>query len=136
MRLSMKPKLQENPREWQKFTAACAVVLFLIGFVLQKRGVLPGRLWMVLIAAAVPVGVCLMKPVWFRVFYRLGMTASFFVGQIAGRVLLVVFFLAILTPMAWLLRLLGKDLLNLKPDAQATSYWRPAKTGVHLDRLF
>ncbi|MSU19955.1 MAG: hypothetical protein EXS30_01000 [Pedosphaera sp.] len=132
----MKPKLKENPREWQKFTAVVGAAIFLAGFVLQKRGVLPGRPLAVLVVTAIPVVVCLIRPMWFRGFYRAGTTAGFHVGQVVGKILLIVLFLVVLTPMGWLLRFAGKDLLNRKRKPDARSYWRPSKNASHFDRQF
>lgn len=90
------------------------------------------------------IGVCLVLvltacsafPRWFRGFYRAGMTVSFHVGQVIGRVLLTLFFLLALTPLGLLLRLCGKDLLKTKPNRSATTYWHPAKTSTQFDRQF
>jgi hypothetical protein len=34
-------------------------------------------------------------------------------------------FVLLLCPLGWLLRALGVDLLGLRPDPKARSYWRP-----------
>jgi hypothetical protein len=70
---------------------------------------------------------CWLRPRLFRPVYRGVMTASFYVGQGMGRVLLAIFFVTVLSPLA-LMRLLGKDLLRLKRDAKAETYWRPRKS--------
>jgi hypothetical protein len=80
--------------------------------------------------------VCAVRPGWFRGFYRGGMTVSFHIGQVIGRILLTVFFLIVVTPLGLLLRLSGKDLLQLKRPTGANSYWRAAKTGNQFDRMF
>ena len=133
----MKLKLQENPNEWRKFTAVMTGVLALVAWLLHASKVLPREpMWGALAVLAVALVVSLMVPRWFRKFYRAGMTVSFQVGQVMGKVLLTVFFLLLLTPLGLLLRLLGKDLLKLKRDRTATSYWHPAKTNREFDRLF
>ena len=48
------------------------------------------------------------------------------IGQAFGKILLMILFVLFVTPMGWLLRLFGKDLLAIKCDPQATTYWRPA----------
>ena len=133
----MKLKLQENPNEWRKFTAVMAGALAVIAWLLHARKVLPREsifgVWVVL---AVTLVVGLVVPRWFRGFYRAGMTVSFHIGQVMGKVLLTFFFLFLLTPLSLLLRLLGQDLLKLKRNKTATSYWQPAKTNREFDRLF
>jgi hypothetical protein len=63
------------------------------------------------------------------------MTVSFHIGQVMGRILLTVLFVIVVTPMGLLLRLFGKDLLQLK-RRPTTSYWRAAKNANQFDRMF
>src|SRR5256885_17217061 len=86
--------------------------------------------------AAFTLIVCALRPRLFRGFYRAGMTISFYIGQVMGRILLTVFFILVVTPLGLLLRLAGKDLLQLKRPPGAGSYWRPAKTSNQVDCLF
>jgi hypothetical protein len=51
------------------------------------------------------------------------MTMAFFLGWFMTRIILTVFFFAILTPFALILRISGKDLLNRKIDKNAKTYW-------------
>jgi hypothetical protein len=44
-------------------------------------------------------------------------------GRPAGRLLLWLLFFGVITPLAVLLRLFGKDILRLKRDVGAASYW-------------
>jgi hypothetical protein len=133
----MHPKLKDNPREWQKFTAVMALVAALICMTLHKRGVLSVTAlgWAVGVLLLV-VLISLARPHWFRKFYRRGMVFSYHVGQTMGVVLLCVFFLTVVTPLGIFLRLLGKDLLELKRNPAAKSYWQPARNNPHFDRMF
>lgn len=133
----MQPKLKENPREWLKFTAVMAVAATALSALLWRRHLLSGSAFAVLATAlAVTVMICALRPRWFRGFYRAGMTASFHVGQVMGRILLSIVFLLIVTPLGLVLRLTGKDLLQLRQDPNATTYWRKAKTAGPIDRQF
>jgi hypothetical protein len=133
----MKLKLKEDPREWLKFTAVMALALAILGAGLHLRNVISRTaLFCSLAMLVLGLALCWGRPRWFRGFYRSGMTASFHVGQILGKVILTVFFLVMVTPLGLLLRLLGKDLLNLKRDSFAMTYWRPAKTSHQFDRQF
>lgn len=133
----MPPKLKENPREWLKFTTVMVVAAAAVAFLLQRRHLLSGQtLQFIAVGLVIVLTLCSARPRWFRGFYRAGMTVSFHVGQVVGRVLLTLFFLLALTPLSWLLRLCGKDLLQLKRKPSAETYWRPAKTGSQFDRQF
>jgi hypothetical protein len=133
----VKLKLKEEPREWLKFTGVMALLGAIVGFALHRKHVIPREAFIgVLIGLAVALAICAMRPRWFRGFYRAGMTASWHVGQVMGRVMLTVFFLLLVTPMGLLLRLLGKDLLELKKRSDAASYWHVARKPGPLDRMF
>ncbi|TMQ01037.1 MAG: hypothetical protein E6L09_04690 [Verrucomicrobia bacterium] len=130
-------RLKEDPREWLKFAvvwslalAAGAALLWLRGMI--SRSVLFGVLALLWLALA--SGVC--RPQWLRQPYRCGMTASFFLGQVTGRILLLLVFLFVLIPLGLLLRLLRKDLLGLKKKDGATTYWLAARSTDRLDTQF
>lgn len=130
-------RLKENPREWQKFTLVMGVVANLVTWIVWWKGGLALTLPLVVAAMALAAVVAaLIQPRWFRGFYRGGMTVSFQIGQLIGKVLLTLFFLLLVTPLGLLLRLLGKDLLELKSKPQETSGWRPAKNNRDFDRMF
>ena len=127
----MQPKLKESPREWLKFTAVMTLLVSVLSFMLARR-VFP----VVVAIAAFTLIVCAVRPRLFRGFYRSGMTISFYIGQVMGRILLTIFFILVVTPLGLLLRLTGKDLLQLKRPPGASSYWRPGKTSNQFDRMF
>lgn len=133
----MRLKLKENPREWQKFTLAAMVALSLASYLLHRRhGIGTSTLSLVLSLAGLVLVTCGVRPGWYRWFYRAGMTAGFHVGQVVGILLLTSLFFIVVTPLGWLLRLLGKDLLGLKKDPRAKTYWRPTRPNPHYDRPF
>jgi len=130
-------RLKENPREWQKFVAVMGVVANLLAWLAWWRGRLPLALPVSVAALALlALIVALIQPRWFRGFYRGGMTVSFHIGQVIGKVMLTLFFFVAVTPMGWLLRLLGKDLLQLKRNPSDKTWWRPAKNSREFDRMF
>jgi hydrogenase/urease accessory protein HupE len=57
--------------------------------------------------------------------YIAWMTMAFALGFIMSQVILTLFFFLLVTPISLLSRLVGKDFLNRKLDARATSYWIP-----------
>jgi len=133
----MKLKLKENPREWQKFTGVFALLILAVTFSLFRRRILPIEA----VAAALGFGIvlvlaALIQPRWFRPLYRRGMTVSFHIGQFMGKILLSIFFLVVVTPLGILLRLCGKDLLQLKANSGATSYWQPARNSKNFEQQF
>ncbi|MDB6036872.1 MAG: hypothetical protein JWM99_713 [Verrucomicrobiales bacterium] len=131
----MKLRLKENPREWYKFAALASIFAGIAVLLLRRRGIVAIPLWTVLLPAVLAFAVGWVRPRWLRAIYRMAMTASHRFGGVMGILLLSLFFLLIVTPLGLLLRLSGKDLLNLK-RTNATTYWRTAKNQRELERLF
>jgi MFS family permease len=130
-------KLKEKPIEWIKFTAVIGFVVNAVLWLLWKREGLPIAVPMAAACVAVlAVITASFRPYWFRGFYRGGMTVSFQIGQVIGKVLLTLFFFIFVTPLGLLLRLLGKDLLLLKKIPDDKTYWHPAKNNREFDRMF
>ena len=133
----MRPKLNEDPREWRRFTlsSAAAAALF-TGLMLYRGKVAPSTATTVLVVLGAVALVAGFRPAAFRWFYRAGMTVGAAIGLVVGRILLTLFFLLVLTPMALVFRVLGKDPLSLRWDRSAKTYWRTAKPYGDLDRSF
>src|SRR3954469_23570790 len=132
----MRLNLKENPREWRKFTLVWTIALTLAVLTLRKRAYLSTT--GIYIAAAIVALFCisgLLAPRSMRIPYRGVMTISFYIGQVMGRILLTIFFLLILTPLALLLRLMGKDLLRIK-KTPADTFWQKAPDPAAHDRMF
>jgi predicted acyltransferase len=133
----MNLKLKEEPREWRKQALLAILGLAVLSSLLRWRRVLPQHLWLaVLVVLAGGVICAWLRPSWFRGYYRFSMRLGFVVSQAMGFVALVFFFLFILTPVGFILRLAGKDPLQLKRPADATTFWQPARSDSPLDRLF
>lgn len=133
----MRIKLKEDPKAWRTFTLQfCGLMALLAGW-LAWRGIVSGRHLPWILALAVTVALLAWwRPRGFRSFYRFGMVTSAWLGERVGRVVLTVFFFIVITPFGWVLRLFGKDPLNLRRQQDATSYWQPADKPGSLDKMF
>lgn len=133
----MKLRLKEDPREWRKFGLGSALVLALATGLLAWRGTLAAPVaGGVLAGLALAAGLAVVRPAGFRGPYRLGMRVSDRLGRIVAPVLLGLIFFLVLTPLGLLLRLLGKDLLRLRRDPGATTWWQPAAGSRDLTKMF
>jgi hypothetical protein len=133
----MELNLKDEPREWRKSAVLAALGLALISSVLRWRHVLGSRVWLILLCILAIIAVCaILQPRWFRAYHLLSMRLGFAVSRILGRILLMLFFLFVLTPLGWILRGMGKDSLQLKRLPDATTYWQRSKEISPLDRLF
>jgi hypothetical protein len=87
---------------------------------------------MTLATLVVTAVAALLQPRWFRGYHRPSMRLGFAISQFIGRVALIFIFM----PAGLILRLAGKDALQLKLSRGATTYWQPAKDCSLLGGLF
>ena len=136
----MRPNLKDEPKEWRKSALLTALGLAFMSLILRWRGIILGKiLFAVLVILAVVATVAFFKPRWFRGYHLFSMRLGLVISRIMGYVALVLFFIFVLTPIGLILRLLGKDMLELKRTPGAMTYWHACKQGKDrssLDRLF
>ena len=116
--------IDSSPRQLRKFAVVMAVPLALIGaIVLWRRR---EYYWCFFVASGLFICPGLLVPVVLMPLHKIWMTFSIIMGWFMTRLILCVLFFIVLTPMALLLRLLGKDLLNTKFDRTTSqTYWLP-----------
>lgn len=56
------------------------------------------------------------------------MALAYPIGWIVSRIVLAVVFYFVFTPVAWVFRLIGRDVLELKSQPAATTYWHSKPT--------
>src|SRR4051812_46928076 len=106
----MKLKFKEDPKEWRKQTMLTALGLAMLSSVLRWRHVLTLQVWLIILSILFVVALCaLIMPRWFRGYYRVSVRVGFALSQFIGRAVLLLFFFLVVTPMGWVLRLMGKD---------------------------
>jgi hypothetical protein len=133
----MKLTYKEDPGEWRKAALLAALGLAILSSYLCWRRHLPINCRSILAELILlMVIVAGLRPRWFRGWYRLSLWLGFHSSQFVGRCLLLLFFIFIITPFGWVLRLSGKDLLRLKRPREARTYWHSSKDGSPLERLF
>ena len=133
----MQLRLKEDPKEWRKSVLLAVFGLGLVSSVLRWRRLLPATAWLVILVILAAIAVsAVVSPAWFRGYYRLSMRLGFALSQVVARLLLVVIFVFLVTPLGLFLRVIGKDTLRLKRRRDASSYWAPARNLSPLDRMF
>jgi hypothetical protein len=133
----MKLNFKEDPKEWRKSALLTVLGVAVISSVLRWRERLTANVWLALLAGLGLIAVCaVLQPLWFRGWYRLSLRLGFYSSQIIGRCVLFLFFVFLMTPLGWALRLASKDLLQLKRPHNKASHWQPVKDYSPLDRLF
>ncbi len=129
--------LKEDPKAWRKQALLTAVGISVVSLILLWRHVLSSKVCGGVLAISIPSAICaLIWPRWFRGYYRLSMRLGFYFSQCVGYVVLAIFFVLVVTPLGFVLRLAGKDPLQMKRPQDASTYWKPGKEFGPLDRLF
>ena len=133
----MRLHFKEDPREWRKAALLSLIGPAVITGILRHRGVVSATGMAAALAVLALVALCAWtRPRWFRGYYRFTTRLGFYIIQAAGRVVLAALFFVILTPFGWILRLLGKDFLRLKPPSDMQTFWQSARQDGSLDRLY
>ncbi len=105
----------------RSFGIVMAVVFTIVGaWPLLSEG--PPR-WWALIAAALFYGVALLRPALLAPLNRLWFRFGLLLNRVTSPVIMGLLFYGVMTPYAYILRWLGKDLLRLRFDPSAESYW-------------
>ncbi len=133
----MKLHFKEDPREWRKTTLLGLIGPVVITSILCYRGVVSrGFLAVALVLIALVALCACARPRWFRGHYRFTTRLGFYTFQFLGKIVLVVVFFVIVTPFGLILRLLGKDFLQLKSPGDKQTFWQPARQDGSLDRMY
>jgi predicted membrane metal-binding protein len=79
--------------------------------------------WWALAIAVIFAGVALVRPSLLAPLNRLWFKIGLLLNQIVSPVVMGLLFYLVITPIALFMRAKGKDILHLKYDAKARSYW-------------
>jgi hypothetical protein len=86
--------------------------------------------------AAVMGVLALIKPSFIRPIYVGAMVITFPIGWTISRVLLGLIYYGLITPIALIFRLIGRDALYLKHHSDAKTYWLPKVISTDPKRYF
>jgi len=115
--------LDASPRKLRSFALTVGGVLLALSIWMVFRRRAPGIRWVVGGAGLALLAAGAAVPTRLGVLYRGWMTLAFTLGWFMSRLLLVVIFALVVTPIAWVGRLAGQRFLETRLDPRATSYW-------------
>jgi hypothetical protein len=116
-------QIKSGPKEIKSFARLVGTILLLLGAFLtwkQNSGGVPPLILGVLLwvfGQFAPKFLIPVQKVW--------MTLALMMGWVMSRVILTIFFYLVLTPIGVVLKLMRKDLLDVKIDKRVESYWKP-----------
>lgn len=96
-------------------------IFCLFGLLPLRQGNSP-RLW-ILIPGAVLVLVGVLRPISLHSLNVLWMRLGLLLGRVVNPVITGILFFVVITPLALLMRLAGKDPLRLRREPEAPTYW-------------
>jgi hypothetical protein len=110
----------------KKFGINSAILLAVFGavFFFLHKGIYVHCLGL----AAIFLAGGLLWPLCLKPFQKLLVTAGILMGALVSPLIFGLLYYLIITPIGLFLRLTGKDLLDMKIDRQAKSYWITRKT--------
>ena len=135
----MTPRINWKPssKEIRQFGTVILIGFGIIGSIFFFQGKKPVALWLwgitgfiFILSYAFP---SLAKP-----FYWLWMGLGFLIGSVMSRLILLIIFFFVLTPVALVFKLMGRDALNRRKH-ESSSYWvehPPIKDKSYYDHLF
>ena len=112
-------------RVLRQFAGAWLLVLGAIG---ASQWLLRGnaRAGLALVVAGLVIGIAgLLRPMAVRWIFVAATVAAFPIGWVVSQVMLLVLFIGVITPIALLFKLQGRDRLARKRTIGQQSYWKP-----------
>ena len=125
----MKPPIHEDLARYSEASASSNRQFgFIVGLFLLAAGLWPlarrGHVRMgVLTAGAALVLIAAIAPILLYPLNRAWTLVGVMLGRVVNPVVMAALFYLIFTPVGLFLRMLGKDPLRLRPNADAASYW-------------
>ena len=127
-------QIKSDPRELRKFGITMAIALTLLGSLLLWRGRPLYRYFLIVAALFLSSGLTLPKIL--RPVHKAWMMLAVVMGWFMTRVILIILFYGIITPIGLCARVFGKDFIGSKIDKGTASYWIPRKKPISDKRSY
>jgi len=113
--------IKSTKKELREFGLTIGIILLILGGIALWRGKEIAPYFLGVGAALAVSGIVL--PAVLKPFQKVWMGFSVVMGFFMSRLILLILFFLVLTPMSILTRILGKDILDQRIDKDAGSYW-------------
>ena len=113
--------IKGNKSDWKKFGITMGIILTIIGlYLVWKKSDYFAYFFFV---AATFFTIGLLMPAALKYVYKAWMSLAVVMGFIMTRVIMVIIFYLLVTPIGLIASITGKKFLDMKIDRQAKSYW-------------
>jgi hypothetical protein len=124
-----------SPKALRQFAVGWLVFFAVLSFRVFWRGNIYSGTALGAVALGGPV-LGWIAPAILRHVFRAWMTLAFPIGWIVSQISLAIVFYGVITPLAFLLRLTGRDRLRRRRVPDAASYWKPKAAPASVERYF
>lgn len=118
--------IKSGKKELRKFGVIVGIAFGLLGTLFWWRGKALYYCFFILSTILILFG--LIMPILLKPIQKVWMTFAILMGWLMTRVILIILFYFVLTPIAFIARLFRKDFLNLRFNGNVDSYWIPKRT--------
>ncbi len=118
--------IKNGKKELRQFSITVGIVLGLLGGLFLWREKDCYFYFFILSASLISLGIVV--PILLKPIYKVWMTLAILMGWFMTRVILIILFYLVVTPIGLLAKLFGKDFLSRKFDKTAESYWITRKS--------
>jgi hypothetical protein len=119
-------KIRSEKKELRQFGITMGIVLALLAGLLLWRG--KDYYFYLLILSIMFFFTGLTLPVILKPLHKIWMTLAILMGWFVTRLIMIILFYLVVTPIGLLTRLCGKDFLDTQFKKNVNSYWIPRKT--------
>ena len=119
-------KIKSEKKELRQFGITMGIVLALLAGLLFWRE--KDNYFYLLILSILFFFIGLALPVTLKPLHKIWMTLATLIGWFVTRLIMIILFYLVVTPIGLLTRLCGKDFLDTKFKKNTNSYWVPRKT--------
>lgn len=128
-------KIEYQSKQVRIFLALLALLLVLLTLKWTRNGGTAGRSIYIAVEIAL-IGFLMALPKLFFPVYRLILIGSGFIGNFIFGVISTLVFFVFLTPIAGMMKLMGKRFMSVRPDPSALSYYEEGEDPGNVDKQF
>ena len=118
--------IKSGKRDLRKFGITVGIVLALFGGLLLWRG--KDYYYILFCLSTAFLLIVVVVPTILKPIHKVWMMSAVLLGWFMTRIILIVLFYLVVTPIGCLARICGKDFLDLKFNSKVDSYWIPKQT--------
>ena len=130
--------IKESKKDLRKFGITVGLVILLIGIIFFLFGKESSYYFGIVGLILILFGIIF--PIILKPLNKIWMTLALIIGWFMSRVILIILFYLVLTPVGLIAKLSGKHFLDLKLDKERSSYWikrkRTSSSKINLERQF